>query len=87
MGILILTTESSPPSVEPLLQRHITDKELKAIGDLHLAVEEGDLSTVSQCLESGFLFRSAFSVFASVLRIDAACFRGLSLLVVGLMIL
>ena len=50
---LFLPTESSPPSVEPLLQRHITDKELKAIGDLHLAVEEGDLSTVRQCLESG----------------------------------
>ena len=50
---LFLPTESSPPSVEPFLQRHITDKELKAIGDLHLAVEEGDLSTVRQCLESG----------------------------------
>ena len=50
---LFFPTESSPPSVEPLLQRHITDKELKAIGDLHLAVEEGDLSTVRQCLESG----------------------------------
>ena len=50
---LFLPTESSPPSVEPLLQRHITDKELKAIGDLHLAVEEGDLSKVRQCLESG----------------------------------
>ena len=50
---LFVTTQSTPLSAEPLLQRHITDKELKAIGDLHLAVEEGDLSTVRQCLESG----------------------------------
>ena len=50
---LFIRTHSTPLSDEPLLQRHIKDKELKAIGDLHLAVEEGDLSTVRQCLESG----------------------------------
>tara|TARA_A100001011_G_scaffold305641_1_gene320305 strand:- start:264 stop:497 length:234 start_codon:yes stop_codon:yes gene_type:complete len=50
---LFVTMQSTPLSAEPLLQRHITDKELKAIGDLHLAVEEGDLSTVRQFLESG----------------------------------
>ena len=50
---LFVTMQSTPLSAEPLLQRHITDKELKAIGDLYLAVEEGDLSTVRQFLESG----------------------------------
>ena len=50
---MFLPTQSSPPNAEPLLQRQITNKELKAIGDLHLAVEKGDLSKVRQCLESG----------------------------------
>ena len=45
--------QSSLPNAEPLLQRQITDKEFKAIGDLHLAAEKGDLSKVRQCLESG----------------------------------
>ena len=50
---MFLPKQSSLPNAEPLLQRQITGKELKAIGDLHLAVEKGDLSKVSQCLESG----------------------------------
>ena len=50
---MFLPQQSSLPNAEPLLQRQITDKELKAIGDLHLAVEKGDLSKVRQCLESG----------------------------------
>tara|TARA_A100001011_G_C13949871_1_gene690781 strand:- start:254 stop:706 length:453 start_codon:yes stop_codon:yes gene_type:complete len=50
---MFLPTQSSHPNAEPLLQRQITNKELKAIGDLHLAVEKGDLSKVRQCLESG----------------------------------
>mgnify|MGYP001238596906 FL=1 len=50
---MFLPKQSSFPNAEPLLQRQITDKELKAIGDLHLAVEKGDLSKVRQCLESG----------------------------------
>lgn len=36
-----------------ILQRQITDKDLKSINDLHLAVEEGNLNTVRRCLESG----------------------------------
>ena len=50
---MFLPKQSSLPNAEPLLQRQITDKELKAIGDFHLAVEKGDLSKVRQCLESG----------------------------------
>ena len=50
---MFLPTQSNRPNAEPLLQRQITNKELKAIGDLHLAVEKGDLSKVRQCLESG----------------------------------
>ena len=50
---MFLSTQSSRPNAEPLLQRQITNKELKAIGNLHLAVEKGDLSKVMQCLESG----------------------------------
>ena len=50
---MFLPKQSSLPNAEPLLQRQITGKELKAIGDLHLAVEKGDLSKVRQCLESG----------------------------------
>ena len=50
---MFLSTQSSRPNAEPLLQRQITNKELKAIGNLHLAVEKGDLSKVRQCLESG----------------------------------
>ena len=50
---MFLPTQSSRPNAEPLLQRQITNKELKAIGNLHLAVEKGDLSKVRQCLESG----------------------------------
>ena len=45
------TTENF--SQPELLQRQITDEELKAIGDLHLAVEEGDLNIVRNCLKSG----------------------------------
>ena len=45
--------QSSLPNADPLLQRQITDKELKAIEDLHLAAKKGDLSKVRQCLKSG----------------------------------
>ena len=38
---------------EPLPQRNITEEHLKAIGDFHLAVEEGDLAAVKQCLKNG----------------------------------
>ena len=37
----------------PLLQRKITEEQLKTIGDFHLAAEEGDLATVKRCLKSG----------------------------------
>jgi len=50
---MFLQKQSSLPNTEPLPQRQIADKELKAIGDLHLAVEKGDLSKVRECLESG----------------------------------
>ena len=50
---MFLPTQSSRPNAELLLQRQITNKELKAIGDLHLAVEKGNLTKVRQCLESG----------------------------------
>ena len=36
---------------EPLIQRQISDEELQAISDLHLAAEEGDLAKVKQCLQ------------------------------------
>ena len=36
-----------------LLQRQITDKNLKSIEDSHLAVEEENLNTVRWCLETG----------------------------------
>ncbi len=39
--------------VEPLRQRQITDEELQAISDLHVAAEEGDLAKVKQCLKEG----------------------------------
>ena len=50
---MFLPKHSSLPNAVPLLQRQITDKELKTIADLHLAIEKGDLSKVRQCLESG----------------------------------
>ena len=50
---MFLQKQSSLPNTEPLLQRQISNKELKAIADLHLAVVKGDLSKVRQCLESG----------------------------------
>ena len=37
----------------PLMQRQISDEELRAISDLHLAAEEGDLAKVKQCLKKG----------------------------------
>jgi hypothetical protein len=37
----------------PLIQRQISDEELRAISDLHLAAEEGDLAKVKQCLKKG----------------------------------
>ena len=37
----------------PLLQRKITDKQLEAIGDFHLAAEEGNLVAVKRCLKNG----------------------------------
>ena len=38
---------------EPLPQRNITEEHLKAIGDFHLAAEEGDLAALKQCLKNG----------------------------------
>ena len=38
---------------EPLMQRQISNEELQAISDLHLAAEEGDLAKVKQCLKKG----------------------------------
>ena len=35
------------------MQRQISDEELQAISDLHLAAEEGDLAKVKQCLKKG----------------------------------
>jgi len=36
-----------------LMQRQISDEELQAISDLHVAAEEGDLVKVKQCLKAG----------------------------------
>ena len=44
-------TRSQMP--EPRMQRQISDEELQAISDLHLAAEEGDLAKVKQCLKKG----------------------------------
>ena len=56
-GILLgcKTTQKSQnlAMVEPLLQRQISDAELQAISDLHVAAEEGDLTKVKQCLKAG----------------------------------
>ena len=43
----------SPAMEEPLMQRQISDEELQAISDLHVAAEEGDLAKVKQCLKAG----------------------------------
>ncbi len=48
----LLSTKANP-SDTALLQRQVTVEELKSIGDLHLAVEAGDLNAVRQCLETG----------------------------------
>ncbi|HCE05088.1 MAG TPA: hypothetical protein DEQ62_02020 [Verrucomicrobiales bacterium] len=49
------TTQKSegPATEEPRMQRQISDEELQAISDLHLAAEEGDLAKVKQCLKKG----------------------------------
>lgn len=49
------TTQKSRSQMpeEPLIQRQISDEELQAISDLHLAAEEGDLAKVKQCLKKG----------------------------------
>ena len=49
------TTQKSRSQMpeEPLMQRQISDEELQAISDLHLAAEEGDLAKVKQCLKKG----------------------------------
>jgi len=38
---------------EPLMQRQISDEDLQAIIDLHVAAEEGNLVKVKQCLKAG----------------------------------
>ena len=38
---------------EPRMQRQISDEELQAISDLHVAAEEGDLAKVKHCLKAG----------------------------------
>ena len=35
------------------MQRQISDEELQAISDLHVAAEEGDLAKVKHCLKAG----------------------------------
>ena len=55
---LLLGCETSQKSrsqmpEEPRMQRQISDEELQAISDLHLAAEEGDLAKVKQCLKKG----------------------------------
>ena len=49
------TTQKSRSQMpeEPLMQRQISNEELQAISDLHLAAEEGDLAKVKQCLKKG----------------------------------
>lgn len=48
------TQKSEGPAIEgPRKQRQISDEELQAISDLHLAAEEGDLAKVKQCLKKG----------------------------------
>ena len=48
------TQKSEGPAIEePRMQRQISDEELRAISDLHLAAEEGDLAKVKQCLKKG----------------------------------
>ena len=54
---LLLGCETSQKSrsqmPEARMQRQISDEELQAISDLHLAAEEGDLAKVKQCLKKG----------------------------------
>ena len=56
-GILLgcETTQKSRSQMpeESMMQRQISDEELQAISDLHLATEEGDLAKVKQCLKQG----------------------------------
>ena len=56
-GILVgcaITHNSQSPGMEgSLMQRQISDEELQAISDLHVAAEEGDLAKVKQCLKAG----------------------------------
>ena len=55
-GLLLgcCTQKSEGPAIEePRMQRQISDEELQAISDLHLAAEEGDLAKVKQCLKKG----------------------------------
>ena len=53
IGCSTIDQTSQSQSEAALLQRQITDKDLKSIGDLHLAVEEGDINAVRKCLEAG----------------------------------
>ena len=53
IGCSTIDQTSQSQSEAALLQRQITDKDLKSIGDLHLAVEEGDINAVRQGLEAG----------------------------------
>ena len=56
-GILVgcaITHNSQSPGMEgSLMQRQISDEELQAISDLHVAAEEGYLVKVKQCLKAG----------------------------------
>ena len=53
IGCNTIDQTSQSQSEAAFLQRQITDKDLKSIGDLHLAVEEGDINAVRKCLEAG----------------------------------
>jgi hypothetical protein len=53
MGCAITHNSERSAIEEPLMQRQISDEELQAISDLHVAAEEGDHAKVKQCLKAG----------------------------------
>ena len=53
MGCAITHNSERSAIEEPLMQRQISEEELQAISDLHVAAEEGDLAKVKQCLKAG----------------------------------
>ena len=53
LGCETTQKSESPAMEEPLMQRQISDEDLQAIIDLHVAAEEGNLVKVKQCLKAG----------------------------------